>query len=558
MVATWRPMLWWRSLLFALLFVSCGSENATDPESANDLDTQATHTNPDGDAYVSALPDWEVPDTTTVPPIDLPPETFVAPNDSGTRFVCTVREVDLKRNFTDLTAVGANGGVLWPGALVQGRTVQDGTFSSIPVARTPITISIDLGVENATRRIENPTSATVQQAIAELQREADSRLGPIEVVPARLNFQSEEAYSLDQLLLAMGTSGKLSAPLKEVGIPATATVGYSVDVESGLAFRVHTIVVKLFQPMYTISFADEEKQTPGDYFAPWVTTEDFQDLESRGMIGAFNLPTYVKSVTYGRLMFFTMSNTEFAFAYELKAATYAALKESITGIGAEGERELQIRYDRLRRNSEINMVAFGGSQEDALAAVREGDFKLFFKPTPAALAVPLSYRINNLKDGSVAVVGDATKYKIRECQAGSKLRFQVRLDSIRASADLSAADPPPCQNQPIIISRLESPDYSGDLWNSSTSGGPSMDAIGRTAVVNIDKAAWTFTVRSQLENAENASTRTESVFASPFQLPLNPYSFDHQLSFGEAGNICTVRFNYTVAKEEVFLAPPAG
>jgi hypothetical protein len=129
--------------------------------------------------------------------------------------------------------------------LVQGRGVRDGTLSVIGLERAPVAISINLALENPTRWIENPTSATIQDAVASLQREADTRLGNLDVIPAQISFQVKEAYSFEQAMLDAGIS------LKDSSVLANGNVGASLRRTSNR--KSHTVIVKLFQPMYTIS-----------------------------------------------------------------------------------------------------------------------------------------------------------------------------------------------------------------------------------------------------------------------------------------------------------------
>ncbi|HEU4365294.1 MAG TPA: hypothetical protein VFT13_07490, partial [Candidatus Krumholzibacteria bacterium] len=62
--------------------------------------------------------------------------------------------------------------------------------------------------------------------------------------------------------------------------------------------------------------------------------------------------------------------------------------------------------------------------------LKNGDFSVFLQPAPATTAVPLSYRINDLKNRQPAVIGDATKFTVRQCEPVNDLQFTVSLDSI--------------------------------------------------------------------------------------------------------------------------------
>jgi hypothetical protein len=191
---------------------------------------------------MQTLPDWQAPDNTEAAP-ELIEANEEFSNNSYQR--CETVQYDRKRNFDNLIAVGANATALRPGMLVQGRGVRDGTLSVIGLERAPVAISINLALENPTRWIENPTSATIQDAVASLQREADTRLGNLDVIPAQISFQVKEAYSFEQAMLDAGIS------LKDSSVLANGNVGASLRRTSNR--KSHTVIVKLFQPMYTMS-----------------------------------------------------------------------------------------------------------------------------------------------------------------------------------------------------------------------------------------------------------------------------------------------------------------
>ena len=92
------------------------------------------------------------------------------------------------------------------------------------------------------------------------------------------------------------------------------------------------------------------------------------------------------------------------------------------------------RQRELVQNSTVEVQVFGGTQGQGLdaikSALKNGDFSAFLQPAPATTAVPLSYRINDLKNRQPAIIGDATKFTVRECEAVNDLRFTVTLDSI--------------------------------------------------------------------------------------------------------------------------------
>jgi hypothetical protein len=367
--------------------------------------------------FVNDLPDWVAPNDIEDPPIDLGDSDNLEDNQY---YRCHSIEYDLKRNFDDIVAVGANATALKPGMMVQGKGVKDGSLSTIGLKRSPISMSINLALEDPSRTVDNPNSSTIQDAIASLQRDADDRLGNLDVVPAQINFKAESAYSVKQALLSAGLTVRYNTLL------ASGSVAGSLSQSSSVKRR--SVVVKLMQPMYTISFADDEKAEPAAFFAPDLMEADFARQRDLGTMGPGNLPCYVQSVTYGRMIVYSMTTTETTSEEEYKLAVQASY-------GAwSGSGNINTRQRELVQNSTVEVQVFGGTQTQGLDAIRtalrSGDFSAFLTAAPATTAVPLSYRINDLKNRQPAVIGDATKFTIRECEPINDLKFTVSLDSI--------------------------------------------------------------------------------------------------------------------------------
>ena len=405
------PFRWLAAAGLLLLAACSGGDDTTGPGSTTPVDPAVVND------FVTDLPDWEVPNAVEEEPVTLDAEEDF----DGTAYVrCETVEYDRKQNFDNLIAVGANATALKPGMLVQGRGVRDGSLSVIGLKRSPLSISVDLALEDPSRDVPDPNSSTIQDAVASLQREADTRLGNLDVIPANISFQAKEAYSFEQAMLDAGISVKYSAIL------ASGSVGASI--RQSEQEQTRTVVVKLFQPMYTISFADDALAEPADFFHESVTEENFQAQVRLGTMGPSNQPCYVQSVTYGRMLVYTATSTEAQSSRELKAALEASY-------GAySGSTNITQRQRELVSNSTIEVQVFGGTQLDATDTIKQiiknGDYSGFLRPVPATTAVPLSYRINDLKNRQAAIIGDATKYAIQTCQTFNDLRFTVSLDRI--------------------------------------------------------------------------------------------------------------------------------
>lgn len=534
-------------------------------------------------ATVTDFGEWNggLADTTPVPAVPLPNTVLTAAN--GDAWVCQNSEQELKKNFDGFLAPGMTSGVLWPGAMIQGATLIAGTPAPITLPRSPITVSIDLGVVNPSRRIQDPTSASVQDAVASLQREADSRLGDIDVVPARVDFQETEASNTFQFMMQLGVYAKGSVPASMLGleVPGTVSLGVQDQVGAQVSFQKHTIAVKLVQPMYTISFADEEMREPIDYLDPSVTAAQVQQAVDRGVLGPENLPTYVKSVTYGRMVTYTMTNTFAAEATEIEAATQAAFDLFKLGSASGGSNLTQRQQDILTK-SEVRVIAFGGSQESALDAIRTGELDKFFTPVPATQAVPLGYRVNYLKNSHVATLGLGTKYTQSQCTAtpGTQSRYwHIKLQNVTSNggctgtnyyrnADLtyttyfhdalgtkssdraiypfyadSGAMVDTTVNREVVVQVPPVPNSSDSLSLSVTS-------LFHPPVVN-DSPLCGF------NSATLSDCQKVKLFHGSEQLAVNPYEFTHIITLPGDNSACTATFTYQVFLEPV-LAPPAG
>jgi hypothetical protein len=522
---------------------------------------------------VSSYGDWNgaLPDTTPTPPVPLPNSVLTASN--GDAWVCQNSERELKKNFDGFLAPGMTSGVLWPGALIQGATLIDGTPAPITLPRSPISVSIDLAVPAPSRRVELPTSASVQDAVASLQRDADSRLGDIDVVPARVDFAMSEANATFQFMMDLGVYAKGSVPAALLGleIPGKVSVGVSEEVGLEGSFQRHTIAVRLVQPMYTISFADEAMREPVDYLDPSVTDAQVRQAVDRGVIGPDNLPTYVKSVTYGRMLTYTMTSTFAAEASELKAATQAAFDLFKVG-SASGGSSLTARQQLILSNSEVRVIAFGGSQESALEAIRTGELDKFFTAVPATQAVPIGYRLNYLKNSRVATLGLGTKYTESQCTPvpGTRSNYwHVSLQSVTSNGS--------CTGEYSRYARVEDGVSNYVLYPASR--GPMVDTtVSRTVVFNVPvtggSGIWvesSFTPDTMISNGSyswpascgdglptvDACLRGR-VFDSSVDFAVNPYEFKQVITLPDENSGCTVDFNYQIFVEPALAPPPSS
>lgn len=315
-------------------------------------------------------------------------------------YQCSVSASDpIRRTFDSFPAVAFEGSVL-PGLFVDGDRLLAGEVRPLPLERAPMQLVISLASEQPVLEIDNPSSATIQQAVATLQRDADARLSGIDIVPADIDYVRKEAYSFEQTALELGFSLRYDGPL--------ASAGLDTAFASDRSFERHTILVRMVQPMYTISFVDDHIISPSQLLAAGVTPELVNSAIDGGRLQEGNPAVYVKSVTYGRTMLFTMSSTRVQSAESLQVAMNAAYNN------ISGEGEVSEEHRKVLAESEIRLVAVGGDTAAAEAAIRSANPGDFFQGANTANAAPLTFRVATL-GGDTATVEDIATYQQQVC-----------------------------------------------------------------------------------------------------------------------------------------------
>ncbi len=326
----------------------------------------------------------------------------VHPENGRQRVVCTPSPISIPpRQLDDFPAFGFLGDNVMPGLVVEGRSVASGDLRVLPLDRAPFTLRSSLASANPTVVVENPNSGTVAEAVATLKRDADPRLGGVDVTAADINYGMTETHSFEQSSLDLGVSLRYRSRLVSAGLETDYSQQESVE--------RHTITVRMVQRQLTLSIVDDVFTQPGQYFAPTVSTADVQALENQGAIGADSPPMVVDRVVYGRVMYFTMSSTKVSSAQDLRVAI-----EAVKG-RYEGEGQVNASHIKTINESEIQMVAYGGDQTLATNAIRSGDISLFFGPANPTAASPLTFGLRTL-GGAPVLLSETADVQQLSCQ----------------------------------------------------------------------------------------------------------------------------------------------
>lgn len=381
------------AFLTALLVPGCGSDD--DPLAP---DTQNVS------EYLAALPTWEE----FSPLLQSNDEANDYPIgeihwDGDQIYVCRKTPCSITETPEAIATFDPSTEILWLGSLIQGRTYLGGIadMEELPIRqRAPLTIALQLINDDVHRTIEDPTMATVNQAIGELVTSAeDSGYEP----SSTMSFNKHECYSLKQGMLKMGMSASYMG------------VSVSAKLELSQTFEQTSVVAYFRQRMFTVSLV--LPQTPSEFFSEDFTVADMKAQESLGRIGPDNLPTFVSSITYGRILVMTMTSTY--SETEMKAALQASY-DGIVDINAS----ISTEQREVLENSTINIVAVGGEASGVLDLIRTGTLgNYFLNEVSLTSAVPISYTIRNLADNSLALVSETTDYDILKCSTDAVVYY---------------------------------------------------------------------------------------------------------------------------------------
>ncbi|MEM8487344.1 MAG: thiol-activated cytolysin family protein [Bacteroidota bacterium] len=393
-------------LVFALQSVGCDSGDSMGPSGPVEEVGQ----------YMQDLPSWSAFSPTT--PSQAPTATGDAVaqqevvldveqiNEDGTTeilpdvtYTCETQPFTITENPQQIAIYSPDAELLWPGALIQGKSHRDGLGSllGLPIAeRSAIEVSIpSLANDDNFRTVDTPSQAEVGQARGSMIGNAtQSGLS----TPSTITFDMSEYYSESQFALQAGISGRY------LKFEASATGSVQKDASKT------TITAQFYQKMYEVVVAPP--QTPDAFFNADFTTEKLQQQVDLGRIGPDNLPVYVSNVVYGRMMMFSLTST--ASASDIRATMQAAYN----GIGGGGSANLDVKQKKILEESEIQVTSLGGDADATLAVIRSGNWADYFTDdAPLSSAAPLSYTFRNLGDGSIASVTESTDYEITTCEA---------------------------------------------------------------------------------------------------------------------------------------------
>ena len=316
--------------------------------------------------------------------------TNTSTKQQGNEFVVVEKVKKNLSNGSADVAINGNGDIFLGALFKANQDLLENKPQQISLDRSKGRISVDLpGMVGGDSYVDaNPTASGMQEGVNTLLNRWHEKYAAKNPAPARMQYESTSAYSMNQL------KAKFGSDFEKVG------VNLKIDFEAVNKGEKQIEVVDFKQVYYTANF--DAPKNPSDVFALGVTVDQ---LKARG-IDENTPPVYVSSVSYGRQMYVKFETT--SKSTELKAAINAVIK----GVPIKAESE----WARVLKNTTVTVSIVGGNAdgaarvvtgtvEDLKKLIQEG--ATFSTQNPA---VPISYKTAFLKDNQVATIQSNTDY----------------------------------------------------------------------------------------------------------------------------------------------------
>jgi hypothetical protein len=303
----------------------------------------------------------------------------------------TYEHHDAIENLENITCLGLNDDVIYPGSLVRGDLAYSYVYSPIVVPRAPITLSISLEGAGSgldlDEVVDAPELASVRQGISNLVGRA---LATNTTAPAQVDFSYRQVHSASQMSLFVD-----------------ADISYGAgDLSTSFDWNTSSSSTKIMAK-YTQIYYSVDMNTPSSPRA--VLGEDMTEEEIRAAFPAGSQPLYVAGVKYGLMAImciesdFSMSQMELALE-----ASYDGVVDVDLGFGYTAE--------QVMRSSSIRIIVYGGSTEGIEELTGFDGFMSIISASTEFSAsspgVPILYKFRHLRDNTLAMISLTSQYTI--------------------------------------------------------------------------------------------------------------------------------------------------
>jgi hypothetical protein len=264
----------------------------------------------------------------TLEPVPNTPEGVSGIRRVGGTFVNEQTELGILRSFPD---------VIWPGGLVQGRTINNNEFAPIVLPRAPGRIRVATEFATTTPAVQYRDLPII--GAGEVDRARD------EIIRSLNADDSVAAMSLTQSVASTAREGMVKLGIAYKGASFEGDASASLN----QAYNENTVYAKFTQVFYNVTFEPDPAAT-SPFFAPGVTVSEVARFAQ-----PTNPPLYISEVKYGRilLMSFTASMS--------KEEMQAAVNASYSGFKGNFGAQYKEKVDRMR----IEVLSVGATGQVA-------------------------------------------------------------------------------------------------------------------------------------------------------------------------------------------------
>ncbi len=330
----------------------------------------------------------------------------------------TVTEVhDDSNNITDITNLGLNDAVIYPGAIVRGDQIYSYVYEPISVPRAPVTLSSTLlgapGEPSVSEVVGNPGQVSaVRQGISNMVTRA---LSGEATAPAQVQWDYTRVYSKSQMSLFVKAD-------VEYGL---GNVDTAFDWATGA--EKTRILAKYQQIYYTVDM--DRPENPADVVAAGTS-----EAQLRAAFPAGSHPMYVSTVKYGFMAICAIesdySEDEMRLAMN---ASYSGTVDVDLGFGRTAR--------QVMNSSRVKVIVYGGATGGIEDLNTFDGFMQIIRSsttfTPQSQGVPLVYVFRNLQDSTLSQIALTSQYAITR---QVKVRQGVRVTVDRFVCEMSADD----------------------------------------------------------------------------------------------------------------------
>jgi len=308
------------------------------------------------------------------------------------RWICTTKTLSVLDGNGQFPLFNTNADVVYPGSLLQGKTLSNATPSPIVVERAGGTISYNLtnGNLSSTFSVDRVSKSSIQDAMNNIIANSG------EEVPAKFQLEIQEVQSESQLAVELGLNVST----------------FTTKVKSNMSFSTdqsyNRFLVKLSQEYYTMSF--DLPTSLSQLFDESVTPEQLATY-----VQPDNPATFISSVTYGRIFYMLVESTTSSQEMEAKLnVSYGSFNNEVSG-------SVDVDSFQEMNNVKIKVIAYGGDSAGAISLAGERTIEAIAErleeSTNIRTGLPLSYVVRSVERPD-QVVGTkiATEYDVKNCE----------------------------------------------------------------------------------------------------------------------------------------------